>query len=305
MKNKKYRYIAALTTGVLCLYLMSGCGGNEPQAAAEVEATEEYVEYEDYDDYGEYEEYDEYDDYDDAGENDEYYEVEEEEYSDTEQEKAQADEGSEKTPPKKEDDKGAGSKGKDLSNPSNEDIVKLAVIHSGAPLGELDHVQDDGHLYIHLYEDMGDHTATVDWYEIDPKTLKGTNFLGDDVDLNEVYDATTENTEGSDEGEGVQIADGEYVTDDEYKGEISADGSTLTITTSLSEFVNSPPKYEKRTYVIPVSDKCKCVTYNETVKEEKVADRIDYISEFLEGKSGLPITLKFKNNELVEIAFSS
>lgn len=57
--------------------------------------------------------------------------------------------------------------------------------------------------------------------------------------------------------------------------------------------------------MIPVSDKCKCVTYNETVKEEKVADRIDYISEFLEGKSGLPITLKLKNNELVEIAFSS
>ena len=92
MKNKKYRNVAVLTTGALCLCLMAGCGGNEPQAAAEVEATEEYVEYEDYEDYDDYGEYEEYDDYDDAGENDEYYEVEEEEYSDTEQEKAQADE---------------------------------------------------------------------------------------------------------------------------------------------------------------------------------------------------------------------
>ena len=80
---------------------------------------------------------------------------------------------------------------------SYDEIVELAMDHSGAPLAELDQVMENGNLYIHLYEDMGDHTATIDWYEIDPKTLKGTNFIGAPVDL----------TEG-DAGEGTEIADG-------------------------------------------------------------------------------------------------
>ena len=117
---------------------------------------------------------------------------------------------------------------------SYDEIVELAMDHSGAPLAELDQVMENGNLYIHLYEDMGDHTATIDWYEIDPKTLKGTNFIGDPVDLME-----------GDAGEGTEIADGEYVTDDEYEGELSEDGKVMTVTTALWAIrqVNVPVDY--------------------------------------------------------------
>ena len=119
-----------------------------------------------------------------------------------------------------------------------------------------------------------------------------------------------EDTEDSDsegdEGEGVIIADGEYVTDEEYEGELSADGKTMTITTALSEFVNSPePTYPKQTYVFTVADSCKCVEFQEETIESSFFDKKELISDFLKGLSGLPITLKFKNNELVEIMFSS
>ena len=185
---------------------------------------------------------------------------------------------------------------------SNDQIVELARKHSGAPAAELDQVMDNGNLFIHLYENMEDHTATIDWYEIDPKTLKGTNFEGEAVDL------SGEASSGSkgDAKEAVSIADGEYVTDAEYQGELSADGKTMTITTALSEFVNSPsPAYPRQTYVITVADSCKCVEVQEETKESSFFDKMDLIRDFLKGQSGLPITLKFKNNELVEILFSS
>lgn len=42
----------------------------------------------------------------------------------------------------------------------------------------------DGNMVsIHLYEDMGDHTATFDWYTVDRNTAVGTNTLGETVDL--------------------------------------------------------------------------------------------------------------------------
>lgn len=40
-------------------------------------------------------------------------------------------------------------------------------------------------------------------------------------------------------------------------------------------------------------------------KESSFFDKMDLIRDFLKGQSGLPITLKFRNNELVEILFSS
>ena len=67
---------------------------------------------------------------------------------------------------------------------SNADIVEKARKKAGAPSAVLDSVDPDGTLNIHLYEDMGDHTATIDWYYIDPNTLKGTNLMGDAVNLN-------------------------------------------------------------------------------------------------------------------------
>lgn len=42
---------------------------------------------------------------------------------------------------------------------------------------------DGNMVMIHLYEDMGDHTATFDWYTVDRNTAAGTNTLGETVDL--------------------------------------------------------------------------------------------------------------------------
>lgn len=114
--------------------------------------------------------------------------------------------------------------------------------------------------------------------------------------------------EEGDEGEAVEITDGEYITDEKYKGDISADGATLTIETALSHYDKDwkvVRDYDKRTYVFTTSKKCKCVIYQEEKEEYPVAKQIKFINEFLEGNSGLPITLKIKNNELVEIGFSS
>ena len=67
---------------------------------------------------------------------------------------------------------------------SNADIVEKARKKAGAPCAVLDSIDPDGTLNIHLYEDMGDHTATIDWYYINPDTLQGTNLMGDPVNLN-------------------------------------------------------------------------------------------------------------------------
>lgn len=271
MKKKIRRMMVFIFALTLCAGIMAGCGKKEEPVAALPEEAEEY-----YDDEG-FEEYEDYEDFEEGPE-----EITEEESE------------------PEEDAKDSGSL-------SNDEIVELAKKYSGAPVAELDQVMDNGNLYIHLYEDMGDHTATIDWYEIDPKTLKGTNFEGEEVDLTEEGSskADVSDAEG-DEGEGVAIADGEYVTDEEYKGELSADGKTMTITTALSEFVNSPkPTYPKQTYVITVADSCKCIEYQEDVTTSSFFDKMDLIKDFLKGQSGLPITLKFKNNELVEIMFSS
>ena len=44
----------------------------------------------------------------------------------------------------------------------------------------------DGDLVtIHLYEDLSDHTATLDWYTIDCRTGKGSGMLEGEIDLTE------------------------------------------------------------------------------------------------------------------------
>lgn len=44
-------------------------------------------------------------------------------------------------------------------------------------------VNEDGTVSIQLYDDMGDHNSTSQWYTVDPKTAVGTDILGDKVDL--------------------------------------------------------------------------------------------------------------------------
>lgn len=53
------------------------------------------------------------------------------------------------------------------------------------PIVEVDNITDDGKVMIHLYEVVEDHTATSDWYMVDRKTAKGTNILGEEINLAE------------------------------------------------------------------------------------------------------------------------
>ncbi len=69
---------------------------------------------------------------------------------------------------------------------TTDDIVELARIYEGAPEASLDSVDPDGTLNIHLYEIGQSNDATWNWYYIDPKTLKGTDLFGNEVDLNTV-----------------------------------------------------------------------------------------------------------------------
>ncbi len=186
-----------------------------------------------------------------------------------------------------------------------------------------------------FYEMTGDNTAliTFDQCETDNEgagfeAVEGFVYTiemtinGDDatikIDAPDVISNLTDGTvhknppvaaaEEGDEGEGTDVADGEYITDPTYKGDISSDGATLSIETGLSHYDadwNTVPDYEKRTFVFSTSKDCKCVIYQEDKEEYPIAEQVQFINEFLSGNSGLPITLKIKNNELIEIGFSS
>lgn len=78
-------------------------------------------------------------------------------------------------------DNGSSSKGSGSGNVTITDIVEMARVKSGAPNAELDSVDQDGTLNIRLY---GNGTQdTWDWYYINPSTLKGTDILGNPVNL--------------------------------------------------------------------------------------------------------------------------
>ena len=64
-----------------------------------------------------------------------------------------------------------------------------AAFHGGYRPGNamVDSVEDEG-VYIHLYDDMGTHTATCAWYVVDPLTLQGyDDMTGQDIDLTEFF----------------------------------------------------------------------------------------------------------------------
>ena len=109
-------------------------------------------------------------------------------------------------------------------------------------------------------------------------------------------------------GGAAEVADGDYLTDETYKGEISADGSTIRINTALyheDENWNKVLDYDKQEYEFATSDDCKCVVFTETKEENPVSERIDFINEFLQGNSGLPISFKISGGKVTEIGFSS
>ena len=83
---------------------------------------------------------------------------------------------------------GSGSQ-KSASGYTNVELCKMAQdyyerhYNYRLPIAEVDSTEGDN-VTIHLYVDMGDHTATSAWYVIDRKTGRGYDDLfGDKIDL--------------------------------------------------------------------------------------------------------------------------
>lgn len=71
---------------------------------------------------------------------------------------------------------------------SQKDLEKMALDYYEAktgyrPSGVGSQVNSDGTVSIQLYDNMGDHNSTSDWYTINPKTGIGTNILEEKIDL--------------------------------------------------------------------------------------------------------------------------
>lgn len=71
-----------------------------------------------------------------------------------------------------------------------DELCELAANYSGAPICEVDSVDENGNVLIHCYEivDNGEddvHTATVDWLTVDPYSTETTNLMGETFYLNE------------------------------------------------------------------------------------------------------------------------
>ncbi|MBO4266394.1 MAG: hypothetical protein J5910_04315 [Lachnospiraceae bacterium] len=144
------------------------------------------------------------------------------------------------------------------------------------------------------------------------------------VDDNEEYDKDQDNDKpvkvtaagkSEDAGSGeentakeTEVADGTYLTDETYSGYLSDSADLLVITTALNhedENWNTVLDYKKQEFRFPVSKDCKCVVFTEDREENPIAERTEFINEFLKGNSGLPIILKIVNGKVVEIGFSS
>lgn len=67
-------------------------------------------------------------------------------------------------------------------------------------------MQEDGMVLIHLYDDMGTHTVTSDWYTVDPLSAVGTNVMMETIDLKSPPEAMTEVMDAL---AGICMADGE------------------------------------------------------------------------------------------------
>ena len=71
---------------------------------------------------------------------------------------------------------------------TTKELEKMALDYYEAKTGyrptlSASKVNDDGTVSIQLYDNMGDHNSTSDWYTVDPKTAVGTNVMGDKIDL--------------------------------------------------------------------------------------------------------------------------
>ena len=71
---------------------------------------------------------------------------------------------------------------------SQKDLEKMALDYYEAktgyrPSGVGSQVNSDGTVSIQLYDNMGNHNSTSDWYTVNPKTGIGTNILEEKIDL--------------------------------------------------------------------------------------------------------------------------
>ncbi len=74
---------------------------------------------------------------------------------------------------------------------SKEELEKMALDYYEAqsgyrPTSVGSEINEDGTLSIQLYDNMGDHNSTSDWYTIDMNTGKGTNIMNESIDLTNI-----------------------------------------------------------------------------------------------------------------------
>ncbi|MCR4791184.1 MAG: hypothetical protein K5871_00380 [Lachnospiraceae bacterium] len=87
------------------------------------------------------------------------------------------------------DDEQAYESGNDMISSLTETQILMAALdyHNSHNPGSASMVRlddTDGNIWcIQIYEDMGDHISTFDWYYIDRTTLRGNNLFGEEIDL--------------------------------------------------------------------------------------------------------------------------
>ena len=112
----------------------------------------------------------------------------------------------------------------------------------------------------------------------------------------------------ADNSKSADTDDGSYITDEKYLGELSQDGSEISIETGLSHYDKDwklIKDYDKQKIVLKTSKDCKCVIMQEDVQTFPISEKVEFINEFLKSNNGLPVGLVIKDGDLVEINFSS
>ena len=96
-------------------------------------------------------------------------------------------------------------------------------------VGSMPDEENPNIINIQLYDNLGDHNSTSDWYSIDKTTGKGTNILGEEIDLTkgdyfeEYVDTKVKFVDGTNLAIGYIIPQNEkefknkYFTDEEYE----------------------------------------------------------------------------------------
>jgi len=127
-----------------------------------------------------------------------------------------------------------------------------------------------------------------------------------DIKMEDI-EATEESNEN--DKEKIIVADGYYETDTDFIGNLSEDGRELTITTALGHFESDQNSrvidYERNTFLLPVSESCRCTI---DVEETTLAEVLDYVIDGInthDPKSGVSFDLKVQNGEIVFLGLYS